>query len=78
MQLPPLPLHQRRFRPGVISRQELGHRILVRQAMGEDVVPISHNFDHNNIGKAEAVAKKKTKTSDAYVGGSRIHTTIKK
>ena len=46
--------------------------------MGEDVVPISHNFDHNNIGKAEAVAKKTTMPSDAHVRGATIHTTIKK
>ena len=45
VQLPPLPLHLRQFRPGVVSRQEFGHKILVRQAVGEDIVPISHNFD---------------------------------
>ena len=36
------------------------------------------DFDNNNIGKAEAVAKKTTMTSDAHVRGGTIHTTIKK
>ena len=36
------------------------------------------NFDNDDIGKAEAVAKKTTMTSDAHVRGGTINTTIKK
>ena len=43
--LPPLHLHQRRIRLGVASRRDSAHKMLLRQAMGEDAVPISHNFD---------------------------------
>jgi hypothetical protein len=53
-------------------------RVVVERERGEDNDG-DNNFDNDDIGKAEAVAKKTmTTTSDAHVGGRMIKTTIKK
>jgi hypothetical protein len=53
-------------------------RVVVERERGEDNDG-NNNFDNDNIGKAEAVAKTTmTTTSDAHVGGGTISTTIKK
>jgi len=51
-------------------------RVVVERDRGEDNDG-NDNFDNDDIGKAEAVAKTTT-TSDAHVGGGTIETTIKK
>ena len=53
-------------------------RVVVERDRGEDN-DSNDNFDNDDIGKAEAVAKTTmTTTSDAHVGGGTIETTIKK
>ena len=54
-------------------------RVVVERERGEDNDGDGdNNFDNDDIGKAEAVAKTTmSTTSDAHVGGGTIDTTIK-
>ncbi len=53
-------------------------RVVVERERGEDNVG-DNDFDNDDIGKAEAVAKTMmTTTSDAHIRGGTIKTTIKK